>query len=124
MLEDRLAIFALRRYGCDDDWKKMKVKFIEDDAPANKRIRPQLGLFTLTPHKYASLEACIGSYCRIAKVPIEKFLTKFTLPYNAAFGALADLELMDITARRIYADIDGISRSAALRVRLAALHES
>ncbi len=120
-LKQRFAIFAIRQR-CGAHWERMKVDFISDTEPLNRRIRPQLGYFTITNSSDEPLEQIIGSYCAKHRgLSMEDFLVKFTLPYSAALAALRDLESMDITPRRIYADLTGVCRAATQRLRLQAL---
>ncbi len=123
-LSDRLSLFALRKnvHPYTADWKRMKVEFVDFRDIDNPRVRTQLGLFTVLPTNHKTLDDCIESYCRGRagrKLSVSDFLLKFTLPYSAVFDALVDLELMDITPRRLYEGLEGICKSAKLRTQIS-----
>jgi hypothetical protein len=121
-LQNRLAIFALRNdEKATVDLSRMGIELIEDANTENRRIRPQLGTFTFLRDGYSDLDQAIGDHCAAAGRPTSELILKFTLPYGEAFEALADLNRMDLNARRIYADLGGVCRAASLSVRLANL---
>ena len=110
-----LAIFALNKRPLRA-WEEMGVTFCQPLSLLNERIRPQLGLFTMTDGPV--LEDCVLAYCSKHDVAIDRFLTKFTLPITTSIEALQDLSLMDISPRRIYAGITGAAAAASLKVKL------
>ena len=121
-LLDRLAVFALRSdKAMIPVWKRIGVTLVDDKNPENQRIRPQLGMFSLLNDAVRDLDQAVGEYCAGRDRSTSDFILKFTLPYSAAFDALRDLDSMDLNPRRIYADLEGVSRAAALNFRLAKL---
>lgn len=126
--KERVSVSALRRFGhiqagnhtfnAEIIWEQMGVKFIESVNRRNNRIRAQLGLFTLLPPDFDTLESLVETFCQDRSIKPVQILTKFSIPYSATIDAITDLMLMDITPRRIYGDLIGATRAAALRMRL------
>ena len=114
--DGRLAIFALNKKPVRA-WAEMGVAFCRPLSLLNERIRPQLGLFTMT--KGPVLDDCVREYCRTHGLSTDLFITKFTLPFTASIEALLDLSLMDISPRRIYTGITGSARDASLKTKLS-----
>lgn len=115
-LKGRVAIWALRRRGAEKNWEEMGVKLLANHDATNRRVRSQLGWFTLLPPKWADLEQCVNNYYRRRRV--RGLLTKFSLPYSVAFEGLEDLLAMDITPRRLFGELEGVCRSAMLITRM------
>ena len=77
------------------------------------RLRNQGGRFTRSLGQFASVD----QYVAEADYP-GTALTQFSIPARDAERALAQLEMMSITAARLFPDIDGAARSALIAARL------
>jgi hypothetical protein len=127
--KDRVAIFALRRYGEIDSgpadrsvkthWRGMGVQIFDDFNRRNLRIRNQRGLFTRLPYGHRHLDSLVEEFCRRHDIDVDGFLVKFTMPYSATIDAIEDLELMDITPRRIYGDLIGVCKAAVFTTKVS-----
>jgi FRG domain len=95
--------------------RDMGVRIVKVPACANQRLRNQSGCFTRSVNPYASLEkyAEEAPYDGVA-------LTQLSLPATQAATGLAELEMMGITAARLFPDVVGAAQAATMSVRLAA----
>jgi hypothetical protein len=95
--------------------KDMGVRVVQVHAAANLRLRNQAGCFTRSVNAHASIEAYVESAPHGGTA-----LTQLSLPASHAARGLADLEMMGITAARMFPDLVGAAQAATMSVRLAA----
>jgi FRG domain len=95
--------------------RDMGVRVVHVHAAANMRLRNQAGCFTRSVNVHASIE----QYVEHAPHP-GTALTQMSLPASHAARGLAELEMMGITAARMFPDLVGAAQAATMSVRLAA----
>jgi hypothetical protein len=89
------------------------VAIVKGPATANPRLRNQGGRFTRSLGSFASVDEYVAhaDYTGTA-------LTQLSVPTADAERALAQLEMMSITAARLFPDVDGAARAALINARL------
>ena len=114
----KLAVYALdsRSYV----WQSRGVSLIRVPPKQNVRLRNQDGRFTLLESPCNSLEEHLALLSEDGPWP----LYQFVLPVQEARHALSDLDLMGITAARLYPDLQGCALNAKLSVLLDGRAES
>lgn len=93
-------------------WQGRGVSVIRTPPGENSRLRNQEGCFTLLESVATSLED------HLAALPAEEPwpLYQFTIPAQDAIHALSELDVMGITASRLYPDLQGYAWNAKLSV--------
>jgi hypothetical protein len=111
---DYVSVWALHRNA--PIWgRDYGVRIVEVSAAANPRLRNQGGCFTRSQMPFASLEEYVehADHEGVA-------LTQLSIPARDAARGLADLEMMGITAARVFPDIGGAAQAATMAIRLKA----
>jgi len=90
------------------------LMIIEGPATGNRRRRNQGGRFTRALGTFTSVDEYVAGSDYDGRA-----LTQFSIPAGDAGRALAQLEMMSITAARLFPDIDGVARAALMKARLA-----
>jgi hypothetical protein len=109
--QHRVAVYALNAK--EDEMRRVGVTIVRDaEHIDNTRIKNQRGLFTLLPSNRPTLDECFEKQSGSRRSPPKTLAVKFSLPYSDATLAIRDLELMDISARRIYNDWTGVCSAA------------
>jgi hypothetical protein len=93
---------------------QMGVTVVTVHAAANPRLRNQVGCFTHSRNPYASLEEYVEHAAWDGPA-----LTQLSVPACEAARGLAELEMMGITAARLFPDLVGAAQAATMSVRLA-----
>lgn len=88
------------------------VMIVTVPTVGNIRLRNQAGCFTQARTPKPTLEEYVESLGLE-----EPALTQFAMPAHDAERALAELEMMGITAARVFADLQGAATAATMRVR-------
>jgi hypothetical protein len=110
----KVAIYALDTSSYA--WQGRGVSLIRIPPRHNVRLRNQDGRFTLLESPCTSLEEHLALLSADGPWPLYQFI----LPVSEAHHALNDLDLMGITATRLYSDLQGCALNSKLSVLLAA----
>ncbi len=89
------------------------VAIVRGPATGNLRLRNQGGRFTRSLGPFTSVDEYVLQHDYAGTA-----LTQLSIPSRDADRALAQLEMMSLTAARLFPDVDGAARAALIATRL------
>ena len=93
------------------------VHFVKVDAWGNTKLKNQSGCFSVNTSEFLALDEYV-----VANDHPEPLLIKVTVPLSEARKALLDLDLMGISADRLFDTLEGKAKAAYLDIMVKLLH--
>ena len=110
--DSHVVLWMLHRHS--KMWSDHDVEIVTAPSFQNIRARNQAGHFTLSHSSFGSLEEIVTRCTEVADVA----LTRILLPMHDVRLALADLDLMGISALHLFPDLTGAAAACKARLLL------